>query len=318
MIDHEQRRTRIGGSEIACILDLDPYRDQYSLWGFKRKMFEREPMTLRMRFGQLFEPGILQAYAEQTGRELEPSGHMVHSLPYPFMVFSPDALVKGERRGVDAKFVSFDQLGHGRWSDSVDSIPAHIQLQALWYMAAMDYEYWDIAAATSNCDLLIYTIERDRDFEGWVLERAEHWWKRYLIGDEIPPIGTSAETARFIKQRFPRNREQLKRATAHQVALLESYGAVGQEWDAVNNRFIEIENQLKVEVGNAEGLEWPRGKFTWKATKDTEEIHWDGLAAKLLKGYSPDERTALIHEFTEPKPGSRRVYFRMKEATNAR
>jgi hypothetical protein len=71
-------------------------------------------------------------------------------------------------------------------------------------------------------------------------------------------------------------------------------------------------------VGNSDGLEWPRGKFTWKNTKDTQEIHWDGVAAKLLKGYSPDERAAIIQEFTETKPGSRRVYFRMKEATNAR
>jgi hypothetical protein len=184
-------------------------------------------------------------------------------------------------------------------------------------MAAMDYDLWDIAAVTSNCDLLIYTVERDREFECWVLERAEQWWKRYLIGDETPPMGTSAETSYLIKQRFPRNRENLKPATVHQQALLESYAAIGKEWDAVNKRFTEIENTLKVEVGNSDGLEWPRGKFTWKATKDSQEIHWDSLAAKLLKGYSPDERAVIIHEFTETKPGYRKVYFRVKE-TNAR
>jgi predicted phage-related endonuclease len=316
MIDHEHRRTRIGGSEVAAVLGCDERRDAYSLWAFKRRLYEREPMTLRMRLGQVFEPGILQVYAEHTGRELEPSGHMVHSLVYPFMVYSPDALCKGERRGVDAKFVGWDQLH--RWGEASDEIPNHIQLQCLWYMAAMDYDFWDVAVVTSNCDLRIYTYERDCDFERWVLQRADEWWRRYLIGNGTPPPGSLPETSYAIKQMFPRNREKVKRATVHQVALLESYAAIGKEWDVVNNRFIEIENALKVEVGNSDGLEWPGGKFTWKATKDTQEIHWDGLAAKLLKGYSPDERAAIIQEFTETKHGSRRVYFRTKEAMNAR
>jgi predicted phage-related endonuclease len=311
MIDHEHRRTRIGGSEVAAVLGCDERRDAYSVWAFKRRLYEPAPIEPWMRFGQLFEPGILQYYAEQTGRELEPSGHMVHSLIYPFMVYSPDALVKGERGGVDAKFVGWHQLH--KWGPTVDEIPAHIQLQCLWYMAAMDYDYWDVAVVTSNCEFRTYSFERDCDFERGVLEEADEWWRRYLIGNETPPVGRSPETSYAIKQMFPRNREKVKRATVHQQALLESYGAIGKERDAVNKRFLEVENALKVEVGESDGLEWPGGKFTWKATKDSMVVDWEGLAGSLLKNYAAEERTALEHEFTEIKPGYRRIHYRRNE-----
>jgi predicted phage-related endonuclease len=318
MIEHEQRRTRIGGSEIGAVLGCDERRDAHSVWAFKRRLYKREPGTPQMRLGQLFEPGILQYYAEQTGCEIEtrdpalPS--MIHSIIYPFMVYSPDALVRGARRGVDAKLVGWQQVH--RWGATAEEIPAHIELQCRWYMAGMDFNEWDVAVVISSNEFRVYRVTRDRDFERWILDKAHDWWKRYLIGDETPPMGTSAETAYLIKQRFPRNREKVKRATLHQVALLESYAAIGKDWDVVNKRFIEIENTLKVEVGNSDGLEWPGGKFTWKATKDSSEVNWESLAGSLLKDYSPEERAALTERFTEPKPGYRRVTFRTKEGAS--
>jgi predicted phage-related endonuclease len=315
MIDHEQRRTRIGGSEIAAVLGCDERRDAYSLWALKRRLYEREPGTPQMRLGQLFEPGILQYYAEQTGCEIEtrdpalPS--MIHSLVYPFMVYSPDALVRGERRGVDAKLVGWQQAH--RWGPAVEEIPAHIELQCRWYMAAMDYDEWDVAVVISNNEFRVYRVIRDRDFECWILDKAHDWWQRYLIGEERPPAGGSPETAYAIKKIYPRNRSKIQRATTHQVALLESYAALRADYEAAENRLQVVENALKIEVGESDGLEWPGGKFTWKATKDSQVVDSDALANFLMRDYSPGERAALMQRFTDIKPGYRRIHFRTKE-----
>jgi predicted phage-related endonuclease len=302
------RRTRIGGSEIGAVLGCDPWKDAHALWLFKRGLVERIPPNMRMRMGTACESVILEEYAAVSGRPIRPGGAMVHHLTIPFMVYSPDALCLHESRGVDAKLVNPDQKY--KWGSTADEIPEHIQLQCHWYMAAMDYPVWDVAACLTSGELMIYTVERDLALEEEILKRAEEYWQRYLIGDEIPPIGVSPESERFLKERFPRNKKPLRVATNDEIVLLERFGDLKIELNKVDEQFGIVSNQLKLAVGDAEGLEWLRGRFTWKATKDSMETDWERLAQSLLKNYGTEERAAFVHEFTETKPGYRRIYYR--------
>ena len=302
------RRTRIGGSEIGAVLGCDPYRDGFALWTFKRGLVEPVQQTPRMRMGQIFEPAILQLYSETTGREIVPGHGMVHHLTIPYMVFSPDALCVHEKRGIDAKLVSLDQ--RFKFGDTVDDIPEHIQLQCHWYMAALDFPVWDVAAFIATGDLKVYTVERDLALEEFILGRAEEYWRRYLVGDEIPPMGASRESERFLKERFPRHKLPLRLAQGAEIGWLEEYGDVRAAAKQTEERLTILGNQIKLAIGDGEGLEWQRGRFTWKATKDTTKTDWERLAQSLLKDYAEDERAALAHQFTETRPGYRRIYYR--------
>jgi predicted phage-related endonuclease len=311
-IDEAVRATGIGGTDIAAILGCDERRDAFSVWKQKRGELEREPPTPRMLLGKAFERGILQYYADLTGRELRYVDETLRHPSRPWMVYTPDALCIHEPRGVDAKFVSWDQ--RFRWGATADDIPAYIQAQAWWYMAATDLPVWDIAAVTSDGDPLFYTVERDGRIEAVMLAAAEEFYTRYLIGDETPALGASPETARWLKQAFPRHTAPKPRpATEPEVALLEEYAQARAEAKQTATEKTARENAIKFAIGDGAGLAWEHGVFTWKATKDTRNVRWEDLArGELVRSQRMPqlEFDELVKQYTDLRPGARRVYFR--------
>jgi predicted phage-related endonuclease len=314
MITEAIRRRGIGGSEIAAILGVDDNHDAFGVWAKKKGGLSRTPATPRMRLGKAFERGIIGYYAELTGREVEFVDETFQDPARPFMVYTPDALCVHERRGVDAKFVSVDQ--RFKWGPTADDIPAYIQAQAWWYMAALDYDVWDVAAVVSDGEPRIYTIERDLKLEAEILRRAEEFWTRYIEGDERPPVGYSEDSRRWIHEQFPRHTERIREATEDEVAVLDAYSQIRFDEKVLGRQREQLENDLTKAIANAEGLTWARGKVTWKTPKESMVTNWKALADRLMGGYGPDDRAALLQEFTEAKPNTRRFLWKAdKEAT---
>jgi predicted phage-related endonuclease len=266
-----------------------------------------------MRLGKYFEKGIISYYSELTGRETEFVDQTRRDPERPFMVWTPDAICRNEPRGVDAKLVSWDQ--RHLWGETSNDIPARIQCQCHWYMAAEDYWVWDVAALLGANEPRIYTIERDLEIEREMLARAEEFWKRHIIGDEQPPIGDSDESARYLRERFPRNMFDIRDASPDEIVTLENYAIARMDRDAAQDEINLLENQIKLAVGNADGLTWPNGKFTWKRTKDSTRTDWEALAGSLMSSLNDQERAIHKAAFAEVRPGVRRIYFHCTEVT---
>ena len=82
-----------------------------------------------------------------------------------------------------------------------------------------------------------------------------------------------------------------------------------EELDPVIRRREDLEVLLKDAIGEADGLSWPGGRFTWKRARDRSETNWEELSRDLLVGFAPDEIKGKISEFTHPVAGQRRIYF---------
>lgn len=311
-MDSAVRLRGIGGTDIAAILGVDSYRDAYSVWAEKTGRLERAPASPRMRLGKIFERGIVQYYEELTGRATEFLDVTMRHPDRDWMVYTPDAICVHEPRGIDAKFISWDQ--RHQWGETAYDIPERVQMQCYWYMAAFGYPVWDVAALFGNDELQIYTVERDLEIEREMLAAAEDFWQRHILGGEEPVPGGSPETSRYIKERFPRHRLELRDATAPEAELLDQYAAVRVEENIIWEKRAGLENRIKLAVGDGEGLAWPRGRFTWKNVKDSTKTDWEKLAGRLLLGYADDEQAALKQEFSETKPGVRRIHFIHREA----
>jgi predicted phage-related endonuclease len=313
MISEQLRNCGVGGTDIAAILGVDNYRDAFSVWAEKTGRLERLPATPRMRLGKYFEKGIIAYYSELTGRETEFIDETRRDPNRPFMVWTPDAICRNEPRGIDAKLVAWDQ--RHLWGDTSNDIPARVQCQCHWYMAAEKYEVWDVIALLGSDQPHIYTIERDLEIEREMLERAEEFWKRYIIGDEQPPIGDSEGSTRYLRERFPRNLFEVREAEPAEIETLEQYAQARAERDCAQGDITLFENQIKLAIGNADGLVWPNGKFTWKRTKDSTRVDWESLAGSLMASLNDSERAAHKAAFSEVRPGIRRIYFQCRGTT---
>lgn len=318
MIDHELRRLAIGGSEIGAIFGCDERRDQHALWAAKRGGLLPAAATPEMVLGKCLEKGIVIWWEHVTGHAAEWCDETTQHPTRPYMVYSPDALVPDKRIGVDAKYVHWSQRKH--WGEDAEEVPRRIILQCYWYLAALDYESWDVCALMGDGAPRTYTIHRDLEAERVMLERVEEWWRRYIVGDEVPEIGHADDSAEWLRQAFPRNRADVRPATAEEMAWLSEYTDLRIAEKIMSPRREELENKIKAAIGDRDGLVWPDGKFTWKATKDTVKTDWESMAHALLTFYVKDEteRRQMYAQYAALKPGSRRIYFdavQYREAT---
>jgi putative phage-type endonuclease len=304
MIDPKIRRQGFGGSDAAPVMGLSPYRSLWAVVMEKKGLLEPPLPTPVMQWGQLLETPILQSYAEQTRRELILDHQTIKHPQYP-LVATYDATVAGERRGVDAKYAAGygDEWEHGP--------PLYYQLQAVVYMAVSDFPCWDFAVSIRGAAPAAFTVYRDAQVESKVVRRLTNCWNRFVVGDEIVPIDGSLLAAHWLQQKHPKERRALREATGAEVAILEDYETLRICQDDFIEQRRELENRLKETIGDAEGLRWAAGKFTWKKTKDRSITDWKSMAIALRQKFIEDqkERDRLEEFYTRPETGARRIYF---------
>jgi predicted phage-related endonuclease len=307
MLNEALRKLAIGGSEIGAVLGVDPDTDAFAVWASKRGGLKRiadKDAPLYMVLGRMLEEGVLRIYEHITGRETQYCNDSRMHPERPWMVYTPDGICKHEPRGVDLKVVRWDQ--RHKWGETADDIPPRVITQCWWYMAALGYEVWDVCALVGGQDVRIYQIDRDPEAEREMLFRAQEFYRRYLIGDERPPIGSSDAADRWLKQMFPKHRTPLREASETEAFLLDEYSRVRLREEELNAVRERLATRIKLVLGDAAGITWPAGRVTYRASKDSLKTDWKRLANTLMLSATPAERKILIDEFSKVEPGSRR------------
>lgn len=303
MIDDDLRRTGICASDVGAIFQVDPWRDPLAVWAHKKGLPSTPPKDF-MIVGHELERGVAALYAYKTGRTVTWVDRTFRHPARPWMVYTPDALVEGERRGVDAKVIlGFDQRKY--WGPTADQIPPRVQLQCWWYMAAMDYDVWDVAAFMGDGLPVVYEVPRDREAERVMLDRVYEWYRRYIVGNERPPMTDSRRAAAWLQHVYPRHREPLREATTAEAAMLDEYVEVRMAEANLKRLRANCEHAIKDAIKDAAGLQWSGGKITWRRSKDGEVINWQAIARGLLPQFDKETQTTLLGLHTTPKAGSR-------------
>ena len=313
MIDPEKRRLTIGGSEVGAIFNVDENRSAFDVWARKKGGLRDEPgeKNIRMIVGKALEQGVLSLYTYVTGHEVNYCDQTSIDPIRPWVAYTPDAICRDIPRGVDAKVVFFDQ--RHKWGETADDIPERVQFQCWWYCAAMKFDSWDVCALIGEGEPRIYTVPRlDDAAEKQMLERAREWHARYLIGDDIPPLGGSTDARRWLQRAFPVERAPLKDASDAEQKLMLRYAIIRAAEKALDKESKVVENEIISGVKDHEGIASPYGKFTWKRPKASRSINWEGVAESLLTAHVKDAeaRATLLDQYTTTKENGRRIYFK--------
>lgn len=310
----EERRSGIGASEAAAVLGLNPYRTPLEIWMDKKGMLEIEE-TPAMRLGTRLEPVIAEMYQETTGLYLVKT----ETLYYPknqILFATPDRIVIGRQRGLEIKTANARMSE--QWGESgSDEIPQYYLIQCILCMAVTGFEEWDVAALIGGQDFRIYTINRDVELENTIIEKLLEWWNTYIGGNKEPEIDSSQVCADYLATKYPKNFRPLKQADEVTNQLLGQLADVRHHLESYEEQEMAIKNLLKNYIGDADGVQGILGRATWKKSKDSKEIYWEGVVERLFDLPEIDEilckneldRKKLLSEFTIIKPGSRRFLF---------
>ena len=302
----EDRKTYLGGTDIAAIIGVHPYKSTMEVYLEKTGQAEPKPSNAAMEMGNILEPVVAQLYTERTGVQLELAA-LVRSPEYPFLAVNPDYWIPGGNALVECKTAGAHMAKY--WGDEgTDLIPIQYLIQCHWQLVLTGFDYVDVAVLIGGQDFRVYRVMPDVEIHDQLMDAAISWWNEHVVGNTPPPISGSSSDTEWLKRKYSSDNGEIINATEDiECAISELQAARIARIDA-EKREAEAENIIKEFMGENSVLESNAGRFTWKAAKPSQVTDWKELT-KMLQA-TPDQ----IREFSVTKPGSRRFLTPFKEA----
>src|SRR6266704_808855 len=304
-----ERRKGIGGSDAAAILGFSPWRSPMDVYLEKTGMADEQPEDKNRQFllelGTQLEPVIAKLYERETGKHLQlPSPARRQHPEHAILFGSPDRLVEGENCGVELK--TENQFMNEFGEAGTDQVPYHYLIQCAHYMAVTGYEQWDVALLHGGARFSIYPLHRDKELEGYMIDELRHWWDHHIVQNVRPDVDGSDAWKTYLKKKYPVNLLPVFESDAESLDMVRHLAVARIALHSWEVEEAELENRIKLAIGEHDGLEGDFGKITWKRTRDgkttdfTAAFEW--LANKT--GTPHEMRDQILNQFTNTKPGS--------------
>jgi putative phage-type endonuclease len=180
-----ERKNYIGGSDLGAICGLNPYRTALDVYLDKTSDDIRCETSPAMRWGNLLEEAVAEAYSEDTGKMVWKWIQPIKHKEYPFLAANIDRWVGDKEYVLECKTAGFTR-GKEWGEEGTDQIPESYLVQVAYYAAICAVPKVDIAVLIGGQDFRIYTYERTKDLEDKLIKIACNFWHNH-IEKRIPP-----------------------------------------------------------------------------------------------------------------------------------
>lgn len=180
----EQRKKGIGGSDIAAILGLSPWRTPYQVWLEKRGEAEGWEGSPQSDWGTRQEPVIRKWYSDTTGRTVRVPRRLLHHPKHKFMIASLDGYTD-DRRVVEIKT---SKMIKGWGEPGTSEIPDHYAVQCHHYMIVTGYEVTDVPVSIAGGSPVIYEVPAEKEIAEMIIDACANFWQRVKSGTPPEPI----------------------------------------------------------------------------------------------------------------------------------
>jgi len=269
-IDHEARRQSIGASEIAAIVELNPWQTPNELWRVKVGLSESFEGSALTEWGIRLEATIRDAYAEKTGYEVMPTDYHTHKL-YPWATCSPDGLVYVDGKlshGLEIKTAS--AYTANKWGEEPHGkVPEQYLLQCHWSMMITELPMWHLAVLINGSDFRVYEILRDESIEAMLLARARVFWFEHVLKG-IPPdeFGPDRVADEYLQRKYKQRGDDIEIVGQEFDVLLENIRVAKARKEDFEREQQIAQNHMKAFIGDRVGVQGATGKATWRQGKD--------------------------------------------------
>lgn len=198
----EARKSGIGGSEVAAILGISPYKTNIELW--EEKTGRRESKNISdnpfVQYGKQAEEHLRALFALDFPQyEISYDQYKIFRNPkYPFVLATLDGYLTDYEKGRQGvlEIKTAEILQSAQWAKWKDKIPDQYYCQCLHQLLATGFDFVILKAqlkSNYNDNLRIdtrhYTIERSEvreDIEYLLAKEIEFW--SYVERDIMPPL----------------------------------------------------------------------------------------------------------------------------------
>ena len=189
----EERRKGIGGSDVAAILGLSPWKTAFQVYQEKRKEVEDWHGNNSTDWGNRMEPAIRQWYSDTTGRSVRLPEKIIYHDKHPFMLASLDGFTD------DGRIVEIKTARSGKqWGEpGTNQIPDYYAVQVHHYMIVTGFEVTDIPVSIAGGSPELYEVPADKEITDMIIEAEANFWQRVVNGNPPDPVTYADAVARF-------------------------------------------------------------------------------------------------------------------------
>lgn len=264
-----RRKSGIGGSDIAAILGLSPWRTALDVWLDKTspEVVETPSAPIgtgaALWWGSRLEEVIGKAYAEATGRRIQRYNALIRHPEKPYFIGDVDFLCycadgrtpatrKGgirTERGVEIKNIRY--AGEEWGADGTDEIPPWYLAQVQWYMGIIpSVHIFDLAPLISGQELRIYTVEQNDDIIAGMQDVGDRFWMDHVL-KRVPPPPATAEDVRKL---FPAPQTASVTATPEMQKVVAHVRRLSRLRIDLTAEEDDLKDKIAVSIGDAEEL----------------------------------------------------------------
>jgi putative phage-type endonuclease len=238
----EKRRYGVGASEVASLLNLNPYKSVQDVWA--DKVIGADPLrdSEAMYWGRVLEDPIAQRYEQISGDTVIDPGRtstQVHRDTSRLFATLDRILDRsGSMGALEIKNTGSSQAD--KWGTSDAPIYYRIQLQV--QMEVFDFDWGVLAALVGGTKLVTPEFSRDIELGQMVVERVEWFWKFVQAGEPPPPQDNAIDVEVAKK---------LNADTGARISLDDMQRKTYHEWVAVKDQISTLtkaEKNLKTEL----------------------------------------------------------------------
>jgi len=181
---HEKRSKGIGGSDVAPMLGMSPYKTAYALWLEKTKRVVPVDISNlpHVQRGIIYEPVARKLFEEQTGRSYKPKYWEHEGTPFRCTDdgFSLD----------HSSICEFKVQGRAKHDETKEGkVPEHYVLQCHYNLAVSGTKLcYFISFWPETEELAVVEIRLEQERREKLLALVLDWWTEHITKDIPPPL----------------------------------------------------------------------------------------------------------------------------------
>ncbi len=289
------RRRGIGGSDIAAICGLSPWRSPMAVYLDKIGELKEEEESERMYFGKILEDVIAKEFSKRTGLKVRRVNAILQHPKYQWALANIDRKIVGGNIAngpgvLEVKNTS--EWNKGEWDR--DKLPDYYYLQFQWYLGVTGWTWGYFATLIGGQQLYISPepIRRDEEVINYLFKIAGEFWR--MVINKTPPAidGTQASTE-VLNALYPEGTENEVLILDHDLEtpeLLKQHDILKANIDQVEAEFEAVKNKLKNKLGEHVLAEFHGRKIRWT------NVVSNRLDSKLLRAEQPK----IAEQYTKP------------------
>jgi putative phage-type endonuclease len=232
------RQGFIGGSDIAAILGVSPWKTAYELWEEKTSGWQQASSEARdkvLNRGKKLEPIVIEMLQEEKDVWVLERNQIHIDPEHPFlraeidfeyvidgslgaMVSAPENIGNGDVKTVHP-FAAKD------WGEEgTDEFPVYYAAQFQFGLMVTGRQTCMVAALIGADDLRVYDIQRDEEIISHIRKVAVDFWFNNIANRVPPPIQTSEDAAKMLR-RFQGFTLEADEATQRELRIIKGIKA---------------------------------------------------------------------------------------------